>query len=98
MAGLGETCSHIAALLFAAEAHTKMIKDTSCTSGPCAWLSPNMASVDYATIAEINFCTKIAKRRANMKNHTAKLHSKTKPSDSFMPLNSWCPSVFGSPT
>ena len=41
MAGLGGACSHIAALRFAAEAHNRL-KDTSCTSQPCAWLSPNM--------------------------------------------------------
>ena len=35
MAGLGEACSHIAALLFAAEAHNRL-KDTSCTSRLCA--------------------------------------------------------------
>ena len=70
MAGLEEACSHIAALLFAAEPYTKMIKDTLCTSGPCAWLSLNIASVDYATIAEIDFSTPIAKRRVIMENHT----------------------------
>ena len=48
-----------------------MIKDTLCTSGPCAWLSPNMASVDYTTIAEIDFSIPIAVRRAIMENHTA---------------------------
>ena len=34
MAGLREACSHIAALLFAIEAHTKVKKDASCTSRP----------------------------------------------------------------
>ena len=62
-----------------------MIKDTLCISGPCAWLSPNMASVDYATIAELDFSIPIAKRRAIMENHTAAVHSKTKPSEFFMP-------------
>ena len=40
MAGLGEVCSHISALLFAIEAHTKLKKDASCTSHPCKWLPP----------------------------------------------------------
>ena len=35
MAGLGEACSHIAALLFVLEANTKMQKNTSCTSRLC---------------------------------------------------------------
>ena len=54
MAGFGEACSHTAALSFAAQVHKKMIKGTLCTSGPCAWFSPNIASIDYATIAEID--------------------------------------------
>ena len=54
MAGLGGVCSHIAALLFAAEAHNRL-KDTSCTSQPCAWLSPNMQNVAYTPISDINF-------------------------------------------
>ena len=32
MAGLGEVCSHISALLFTIEAHTELQKDVSCTS------------------------------------------------------------------
>ena len=34
-AGIGEACSHIAAVLFTAEANTNM---KSCTSLPCSWL------------------------------------------------------------
>ena len=62
MAGLGEACSHIAALLFAAEAHNRL-KDTSCTSRLCAWLSPNMQNVAYAPISDINFTAPATKRR-----------------------------------
>ena len=62
MAGLGEACSHIAALLFAAEAHNRL-KDTSCTSQPCTWLSPNMKNVAYAPISDINFTAPTTKRK-----------------------------------
>ena len=55
MARLGEACLHIAALLFAAEAHTKLNKDISCTSKACSWLSPAMQNVRYAPISDINF-------------------------------------------
>ena len=55
MAGLGEVCSHISALLFAIEAHTKLKKDASCTSHPCKWLSPAIKNVNYAQIFEIGF-------------------------------------------
>ena len=61
MAGLGEACSHTAALLFYAEANSQRRKDTSCTSGPCSWLSPSCRKVEYAPISDIDFRTK--KRR-----------------------------------
>lgn len=63
MAGLGEACSHIAALLFAAEAQTQIKKNTSCTSRPCSWLPPAMQDVSYAPIADIDFSTPKTKRR-----------------------------------
>ena len=62
MAGLGGVCAHVAALLFAAEAHNRL-KDTSCTSQPCAWLSPNMQNVAYAPISDINFTAPTTERR-----------------------------------
>ena len=57
MAGLGEVCSHIAAVLFLMEANTKMKVKTSCTSPPCYWLPQAMQSVPYAPVAEIDFTT-----------------------------------------
>ena len=39
MAGLGEACSHIAAILFALDANMHARKSmSSCTSLPCSWL------------------------------------------------------------
>ena len=55
MAGLGEACSHLAAILFALEANTRIKKSMSCTSLPCAWVPPTFQSVPYSTIAEIDF-------------------------------------------
>ena len=45
MAGLGEACSHVAALLFTAEARNRLCKEASCTSQLCAWLPPSMQNV-----------------------------------------------------
>lgn len=67
MAGLGEACSHIAALLFAAETYNRLNKDVSCTSQPCAWLPPNIRSVKYAPISDINFTAPPTKRKKNYK-------------------------------
>ncbi len=63
MAGLGEACSHIAALLFAAEAHTRYIRSVSCTSMSCGWLPPSMQNVTYAPISDINFAAQSTKRK-----------------------------------
>ena len=57
MAGLGEACSHISALLFAAEANTQVRKNTSCTSTPCSWVVPSIKKVDYALICKTDFTT-----------------------------------------
>lgn len=55
MAGLGESCSHIAATLFAVEAAVKIAKETSCTSLPCAWSNTSGAKIDYAEGCNIDF-------------------------------------------
>ena len=47
MAGLGEACSHISALLFAAESHNQLVKNTTRTSLPCGWLPPTLQNVTY---------------------------------------------------
>ena len=41
MAGLGEACSHIAALLFTMENNTETRQKMACTSLPCTWLPPS---------------------------------------------------------
>ena len=40
MAGMGETCSHITAVLFAVEAAIRSRVRASCTDLPCRWLNP----------------------------------------------------------
>ena len=52
LAGLGEACSHVAAVLFTLEANTQLKKKTSCTSLPCSWLP---LCFQYAQIADIDF-------------------------------------------
>ena len=48
MAGLGEACSQVVTLSFAAETHTNCFyKDESSTSQLCAWLPPNMQMVNF---------------------------------------------------
>ena len=57
MAGLGEACSHIAALLFTLDGNTSYKLKASCTSLPCSWLPPSLQNVPYSEISEINFMT-----------------------------------------
>jgi len=53
MAGLGEVCSHVGAILFYTEA-THHVK--TCTELPCGWNMPtSIDSIPYARIANIDF-------------------------------------------
>ena len=80
MADLGESCSHIVALLFALEANTQCQRRTSCTSLPCDWLPPSFQNVQYSTLADIDFMTPQIKRKrsqssedcASCSSHTTK--------------------------
>ena len=64
MAELGETCSHVAAVLFTAEANYQFKQQTSSTSLPCAWLPPSFqCDVPYIVVGEIDFKTPGLKRK-----------------------------------
>ena len=63
MAGLGEACSHVAALLFLLEGNTLYRNNQSCTSLPCSWLPPSFHNVPFAQLANIDFSTPQAKQR-----------------------------------
>ena len=65
MAGIGEAYSHIAAVLFAAEANTQVKQQQSCTSLPCAWLPPSFRSVEYLSVSDIDFRTPKQKRKSS---------------------------------
>ena len=53
MAGLGEVCSHVGAILFYIESAYRV---KSCTEVPCAWNMPtSISSIPYAKIADIDF-------------------------------------------
>ena len=55
-AGLAESCSHIASVLFYLEAWTKVNGRLACTQMKCSWILPSFASeVEYARVRDINF-------------------------------------------
>ena len=64
MAGLGESCSHIAAVLFKIEAAVRGGYTTSaCTDEPCQWNACFVKKVEAAPVARINFYKDPVKER-----------------------------------
>ncbi len=56
MAGLGETCTHVSALLFAIEAMVKLRDSRTVTQEKAYWLLPNcMKNVEYKECKDIDF-------------------------------------------
>lgn len=55
MAGRGETCSHIAALVFFIEYYVKARETQTCTDKPNVWLPPNLKSVPFKKVKEMDF-------------------------------------------
>ena len=55
MAGLGEVCSHVAAILFTIDANTQLKNNTASTSLPCSWLPPTFQHVIYSEFVDIDF-------------------------------------------
>lgn len=63
MAGLGEACSHVGAVLFYLEATVNRRDSRSCTDGENSWLPPNLAELDCRPVAEIDFASSAMKKR-----------------------------------
>ena len=61
MAGLAETCSHVAAILYWLETAVRLREETTCTSKPNSWLPPSMPvachKVPYVTMEELEQIT-----------------------------------------
>ena len=68
-AGLAESCSHIASVLFYLEASTKINGRLSCTQVKCMWLLPSyVKQVDYARVRDINFTLNLYASTDNFPN------------------------------
>ncbi len=56
MAGLGEVCTHIGAVLFYLEASTKMRSEHTCTQSKCQWVIPSyQKEIPYLPIKYLDF-------------------------------------------
>ena len=54
MAGLGETCTHIAAVLFYLEAMARLQGKQTCTQNKCEWIIPSyLRNVEYLPVKDI---------------------------------------------
>lgn len=65
MAGLGEMCTHIAAVLFYLEASSRLYGTSkTCTQEACKWIMPSyLKEVEYLPIKDINFTSARGKKR-----------------------------------
>ncbi|XP_047136829.1 uncharacterized protein LOC105846151 isoform X1 [Hydra vulgaris] len=74
MAGLGETCSHVAAVLYKLEAAVRLgLTSKSCTDVPCKWNQNFTKDVNPAPISEIIFYSADAKQKIRSNISTASL-------------------------
>ncbi len=65
MAGIAETCTHVAALLFKLEALVRCIETTTVTGRPTYWMIPcNITNVGTEAGHRINFTSAKAKRKS----------------------------------
>ena len=74
-AGLAESCSHIASVLFYVEAWTKINGKLACTQVKCSWLLPSFVDhMEYARARDINF-TSAKKVKVDLDFKISKFHS-----------------------
>ncbi|XP_033747952.1 uncharacterized protein LOC117332971 [Pecten maximus] len=63
MAGLGEACTHIAAMLFSIEATFKVRQARTVTETKAYWLPASVKGVKYAKIKDIDFTSAKSKKK-----------------------------------
>lgn len=63
MAGLGEACTHVAAVLFFLEAKVRITGQPTCTEQSCQWILPAFQKeIPYLPITDIDFTAPNSKR------------------------------------
>jgi len=63
MAGLGESCTHVAALLFSIEATVKVRESQTVTDEKSYWLPASVKGVSYGALKDIDFTSAKTKKR-----------------------------------
>ena len=93
VAGQGEACSHVAALLFTLEANSQVRKSLSCTSSPCYWLPPTFRTILFARICDIDFTALQKKHRKVLDDAQASSKSNVTPTVTSTPSFNMKPSA-----
>ena len=85
MAGLAETCSHIATILYWLETAVPISENTTCTSKPNTWLCQTMPracqQVPFVTMEELEKIVTQRKQNLSTSGQEWKLLSQYTPSD-----------------
>ena len=64
MAGLGETCTHVASLLFAVDSIVKVRDSRTVTEEPAYWLLPSpLKNIEYKEMKDIDFTSAKSKKK-----------------------------------
>lgn len=75
MAGIGTTCSHVAAVVFLLEYEAKAKDGLVCTDLPNKWLPPSLSAVPLREVKDMDFRS-AEKRKRDLDSHLAgKLYS-----------------------
>ena len=90
MAGLGECCSHVGAVLFHVEFALNLRDPETCTEEKAYWLLPGYKKVEYKPVADIDFTSAVtilqntkkqAAKSGAHKNNPSPRKTKRKPTD-----------------
>lgn len=93
MAGLGETCSHVSALLWAVESGIRLRESMTVTQKKAYWIIPNnVKEVPYAPVKQIKFIGKKKSRSMSLSPSVSPSHSTSSHSPSPSPSHSPSPS------
>ena len=101
MASIGETCTHIAALLFAVDASVRLRDSRTPTMLPASWVIPSSTSRDamYTECSKINFTSSSTRKRkfdATPDGTTVKENSKRKTNNVTVPTHNEIEAFFDS--
>lgn len=77
MAGMSESCSHVAAFLFLIDAGIRFRKDTSCTDQRNSWMQPYQKDAEYLKITDIDFESASSKFERTLCSENSKGKKKT---------------------